>query len=66
MTNETFKEYGDSVMFFSLIETITNYCDNICIEGVETFAQLTMLKQRPITYIKGSLFSGGYRFHNIG
>lgn len=55
----TFKEYGDSVMFFSLIENISRYSNNICIQGVETFAQLRMLKYPHITQIKGSLFSEG-------
>ncbi|QUT18076.1 EAL domain-containing protein [Rahnella inusitata] len=57
VSDGTFKEYGDSVMFFSLIENISRYSNNICIQGVDTFAQLRMLKHPHITHIKGSLFS---------
>lgn len=59
MSSGTFKEYGDSVMFFSLIENISRYSNNICIQGVETFSQLRMLKHPHITHMKGSLFSEG-------
>lgn len=59
MSGGTFKEYGDSVMFFSLIENISRYSNNICIQGVETFAQLRMLKHPHITHIKGSFFLMG-------